>query len=199
MSANDNPRPVLNVRVGIATPAYSTNSGSPAASVRLAGVTKWLAIYDGGLPLAGPVAFPPSHGEWAIGPDGSPCLGVLPVFTLTADVEGIDLPPSHIFRPDELAGRAVETRLDDLIRNGHLKAFPAWSATPSNPIEKLADAVSKAVQAGEFESAARLGETLAKLTEVGGAVLGMAPKEPAGLLGNRHARRADETRRRGKH
>lgn len=157
--------------------------------IRLAGVQRWRMIYDGGAPLAKSETFPPAPGQWAVGPDGWPRIAVPPVFVVTADVVGTDLPPPYVFRIDDLCGLAIDTRVKDLVAAGLLRPFPTWATTPPPdqrpPIQKLADAVDTAVAQGQFDVAGKLAEAMRSLATVAGmeaAAMAARTSQPAPVV-----------------
>lgn len=200
MGANDNPTLTRHVRV-TATEAVFTPVGSvPVLSIRLAGVDRWVMLYDGAAPLERADAFPPAPGQWTLGPDGAPCIGTPSVFTLTADVIGTGLPPPHIFRPDELSVWAIEHVATEMLHQGLVRLFPSWSEKPSssNPIEQITASIAHAAAAGQFEVVGKLSESLTAMAHLAArsvenvAVEGSIKTKPA--IGNRHDRRADRRR-----
>lgn len=195
---------VPHVRVG-----FSAAADHPGAVVRLAGVSVWVALYDGATPIQKTEEFPPPPATWCIGPDGCPRLGLPPVYVLTADVVGADLPPSHIFRPDDLSGEALrEKRHHALADMWLIKLFPEpkTAAPSSTPFDHLTQAIATAAAAGQWELVAKLNDTLNGLA--GAAIAQSNPELAAAALGkmaqgsdqvppspgNRHDRRATDAR-----
>lgn len=200
MGAPDNPKLTRHVRVAPSTESFPpltfitpgaapvpANSHQPVA-VRLAGVIAWAALYDGGELIPRSETYPPPAGEWAMGPDGFPYLSSPPIFTLTADVIGTDLPPYHVFRPDELSAWTLKNVAGRMMDQGFVRLFPDWATKPpQSPIEQMTAAIAQATAAGQYDAAAKMSEALTSMAKV--AAQGSAG-ETADQPANRHQRRA---------
>ncbi len=199
MGANDNPTLTRHVRVAPSRPYIPPVIGStipptvnPLLTIRLAGAVGWVALYDGGEMMRRSETFPPPPGEWAFGPGGSPCIVSPPVFTLTADVIGTDLPPSHIFRPDELSAWTLQHAAGRMLDEGFIKIFPSWSGKPQqNPIEQMTAAIAKATAAGQYDAAARMSEALNSMANMAKVAAQATGGVPPDQQANRRQRRTE--------